>query len=186
MTIKKIERTFKCGVTRLSFGILRVKRIQNKGLQVEVWLFVREASPSQLKSMCPSIYFIKFSKFPRKTTFGILFNTLYIFPYYIPLNWKSILCYIAKCESYQWKCASGQCIDQIQRCNGKFDCTDRSDEIGCKHCTMDQFRCDNGSCLKLSVRCNGVADCEHGEDEEHCGWLKQILKTFEPGFWQTD
>lgn len=96
---------------------------------------------------------------------------------------KSTIYYTAKCESYQWKCASGHCIDQIQRCNGKFDCTDRSDEIGCSHCTMDQFRCDNGLCLKLSVRCNGVADCDHGEDEEHCGWLKKML---DPDFWQIE
>lgn len=59
--MKRIGRPLKRGTTRLSFSfkILEMKCIPNKGLQVEAWLFLREASPSKLKSTFPSVYFTK-------------------------------------------------------------------------------------------------------------------------------
>ena len=35
------------------------------------------------------------------------------------------------CKKGQLFCKSGECVDQSVRCDGKFDCVDRSDELGC-------------------------------------------------------
>ena len=35
------------------------------------------------------------------------------------------------CESNAFICNDGGCIDLEDRCNGRFECQDRSDEINC-------------------------------------------------------
>ncbi|XP_055374705.1 basement membrane-specific heparan sulfate proteoglycan core protein isoform X7 [Condylostylus longicornis] len=37
------------------------------------------------------------------------------------------------CQSYQWRCENGQCINSHSRCDGRHDCDDYSDERGCPH-----------------------------------------------------
>lgn len=49
-----------------------------------------------------------------------------------------------------FRCGSGECINQAQRCDGIKNCVDKSDEAGCddyKHhvmCKSNQFACEDG------------------------------------------
>ena len=54
----------------------------------------------------------------------------------------------------QFKCRNGTCLPISQRCDGKLDCLDFGDEIGCPQATCGsyQFRCNNGSCIPKSWR----------------------------------
>lgn len=36
-----------------------------------------------------------------------------------------------QCSANQWLCGDGHCIDSVQFCDGRWDCPDNSDEIGC-------------------------------------------------------
>ena len=38
----------------------------------------------------------------------------------------------ARCRDDQHRCGDGSCVDADRRCNGVPDCTDRSDEQGCR------------------------------------------------------
>ena len=40
--------------------------------------------------------------------------------------------YIVACRSGEFQCSNGDCIAEAERCDGKFDCRDRSDESGCR------------------------------------------------------
>lgn len=37
----------------------------------------------------------------------------------------------ATCSPLEYRCGNGQCIKENQRCNGVFDCADRTDETHC-------------------------------------------------------
>ena len=47
-----------------------------------------------------------------------------------------ILCFFIaeemKCNSTQWKCNSGQCIEDVERCDFRKHCLDSSDEENCE------------------------------------------------------
>lgn len=59
-----------------------------------------------------------------------------------------------------WVCGNGECIGINERCNGKIDCSDGSDETVTEcisfQCREDKFRCLYGACVVLSAECNGV------------------------------
>ena len=43
-----------------------------------------------------------------------------------------MFCITERCnETYQFTCNSGRCIDKSLKCNGRPDCYDSTDEVGC-------------------------------------------------------
>uniref|UniRef100_A0A8C5S259 LDL receptor related protein 2 n=1 Tax=Laticauda laticaudata TaxID=8630 RepID=A0A8C5S259_LATLA len=88
-----------------------------------------------------------------------------------PLQSQKI--YFYNCSSTEFKCASGnQCIRNYYRCDGVFDCSDHSDEAGCRKykeihfCIINEWQCPGHSiCVNLSKVCDNLADCPNGADE---------------------
>ncbi|KAI1299225.1 Low-density lipoprotein receptor-related protein 6 [Halotydeus destructor] len=75
-------------------------------------------------------------------------------------------------EEGEWRCADTFCIPSEKRCDGHFNCFDRSDEFNCDNCPVaagEWFHCGNEtSCLPADKRCNGFVDCWDGSDEHLC------------------
>lgn len=75
-------------------------------------------------------------------------------------------------RSDQFECKSGQCIPSDSKCDGTFDCEDRSDEIKetCLNiqCPGYTFKCDYGACVNGYDRCDGVKQCVDNSDEDNC------------------
>lgn len=60
--------------------------------------------------------------------------------------------------------------DYTKKCDFKFDCANRADELGCFGCSADKFKCSNtNNCIESSRICNGFPDCEDFSDELNCG-----------------
>ena len=70
----------------------------------------------------------------------------------------------------EFRCSSGQCIDQDNKCDGKAECDDHSDEIRATcwnvKCPGFTHRCKYGACVKRLAECNGVVECFDGSDED--------------------
>ena len=70
-----------------------------------------------------------------------------------------------KCQKTDHTCGSGLCIPEVKKCDGYYDCKDKSDEAGCpgKVCDLGQFRCADGSnCVSQYQRCNHRKECSDG------------------------
>lgn len=42
------------------------------------------------------------------------------------------VCLPPACRSGEFQCVDGNCITDARRCDGRYDCPDRSDEVGCR------------------------------------------------------
>ncbi|KAL2739157.1 basement membrane-specific heparan sulfate proteoglycan core protein isoform X1 [Vespula maculifrons] len=96
------------------------------------------------------------------------------------------------CTPAEWKCASGECLPENERCDGLRNCADGSDESGCgryrfeftrvnliiivvTECPPGNFRCNDGLCLDSKKRCDGRSHCLDGSDEINCRTVTMCL-----------
>ncbi|XP_022111043.1 uncharacterized protein LOC110990376 [Acanthaster planci] len=95
--------------------------------------------------------------------------------YYPLINmgfWLQFEAFLEKdCPIGSWACKSGAtCVELSARCDGRIDCPEHEDEVGCGACGEGEFSCPvGGECLPLNSICNGRLDCEDGTDENGCG-----------------
>ncbi|XP_069725158.1 transmembrane protease serine 7 isoform X3 [Phaenicophaeus curvirostris] len=70
------------------------------------------------------------------------------------------------CPPGYFKCSTGLCVQQMQRCDGINHCFDESDEL---FCVDPKWNCNSSFAIQDNLLvCNGVSDCENGKDEQNC------------------
>lgn len=92
------------------------------------------------------------------------------------------------CGDLSFECDEGRCRPISYRCDGIFDCVDKTDEANCTGegvtCSPDAFTCDNKHCIQSSWKCDGMDDCGDGSDEMNCP--THIPTTCEAGLFTCD
>ena len=62
---------------------------------------------------------------------------------------KKCICFV----SYQFRCKNHQCILKSHRCNGFYECDDKSDEEGCDRVAS----CSNGKFIRKNSADSGIS-----------------------------
>ncbi|CAF4898412.1 unnamed protein product, partial [Rotaria sp. Silwood2] len=73
--------------------------------------------------------------------------------------------------STEYQCDVQRCLPLTQKCDGYYNCDDRTDELNCNStaCPTYQFRCiSDGSCIPSYQRCDFRLQCFDGSDEANC------------------
>lgn len=53
-------------------------------------------------------------------------------------------CAPRNCSESEFRCGNGKCIKGAFKCDGQFQCEDRSDEENCRlKCKKNEFQCTN-------------------------------------------
>lgn len=62
------------------------------------------------------------------------------------------------------------CISLRFRCDGIYDCYDKTDEENCDNHVIEKFKCDNDSkIISFTLVCDEIYDCQDKTDEINCG-----------------
>ncbi|KAG8559732.1 hypothetical protein GDO81_017431 [Engystomops pustulosus] len=94
-----------------------------------------------------------------------------------------------RCQSGQFTCLNGRCIQESWKCDNDNDCRDGSDELervcvrfaavfalaAFHTCSPTAFTCGNGKCVPYHYRCDHYNDCEDNSDEAGC-----LFRTCDP------
>ena len=82
-----------------------------------------------------------------------------------------------KCNTdKQFQCTNDYCISLFKQCDGKADCTDKSDEKLCRpKCQPNYFYCGNGQCVPNEKTCNFFPDCRNLADETFCSKISYFV-----------
>ncbi|XP_022834262.1 modular serine protease-like [Spodoptera litura] len=86
------------------------------------------------------------------------------------------------CRKTEFQCLDQSCIPGHEKCDGKYNCKDKSDETHalCRNikCRSNLFTCMYGACVDGDAACNGVVDCVDRSDEllPKCGNKTRIHK----------
>lgn len=102
---------------------------------------------------------------------GLEENLYYVFSYLFKYTLIFFLLDAKTCSANQFTCQNQQCIPLRWKCDGDSDCSDASDENGCRRepvCSQNRFRCSDGTCIRGHWKCDGENDCHDGSDEIGC------------------
>ncbi|XP_015791773.1 low-density lipoprotein receptor-related protein 2 [Tetranychus urticae] len=90
-----------------------------------------------------------------------------------PLHDDEVGCAVDVCID-SFRCTEGYCLpSKLQHCDGKKDCIDGSDEIGCNetgykpcHEFANHYQCHaSAKCIDVKALCDNNTDCPYGDDE---------------------